>query len=144
MKIIQDTPTCFESEGVKIEYLTDKGFICEAFKKFADPNEIRAAKTRFLRMLAEFKPHYYLSDLTKFVGATSDSTAWVRDVWMPEICRQGMQGIAVVHNKDIFAEKSLHDVLIPQNLSCFKIKDAETYAEAEKWILAQMAQQRGI
>lgn len=138
MKILQDTLTCFESDGMKIEYIPDKKFICEIFKKFVAPNEIQRAKTSFLRMLEEFKPHYYLSDLTKFVGATTESIVWVRDVWMPEIHRLGILGIAVVHNKDIFAEKSLQDVLIPRNLSYFEIKNVGTHAEAEEWILTKI------
>jgi len=138
MKILQDTPTCFECESIKIEYLSDKGFISEKFKKFAAPNEIQEAKTRFLRMLEEFKPHYYLSDLTKFVGATTDSIGWVRDTWLPEIHRLGIRGIAIIHSKDIFAEHALHDVLVPQNQSYFVIKNVQSYIEAEEWILGQI------
>jgi hypothetical protein len=139
MKIIQNTQNCYETDSIKTEYLQEGHYILEVFKKFATPEEIQVSKTKFLNMVEEFKPQYYLSDLRKFVGAPTESINWVRDTWLPKIHQLGIKGIAIVQTKDIFAEEALHGVLVPENKVFFTIKNFNTPADAEAWILSQTA-----
>jgi hypothetical protein len=93
-------------------------------------------------MLEKFKPTYYLSDLTKFVGAPSDIHNWVRDFWLHEIYKLGMKGIAVVKTKDQYSELSLKNVLTPENLKNLELQNFKTSQEAENWILNKISTEK--
>ncbi len=135
MKILKETETYYENESIKIEYFPEKKYIWELYKKFAPTDEIKAAKNKFLNILEEYKPQYFLSDLSKFAGAPTDSHIWVRDFWLPKIFELGIKGFAIIKTKDPYSEMSLKNVLTSENLSVFDIQYFKTVTEAESWIL---------
>lgn len=135
MKIINDTEYCFEIDSISVEINAEENYIIETFKKFANPEEIKTAKLKFLEFQEKYKITKYLSDLTRFVGASTESIKWVRDYWLPEISIKGIRKIAIIKTKDPYSELALKNVLTPENLKHFEVKSFKTIEEAKTWIL---------
>jgi len=130
----KDNLTKYEDDVLHIEFLQDKGYILEKWKKFADNKQIEFGKLKFIDILKANKCFSYLSDLTFFTGALPESQIWVRDVWLPEIIKLGIKNIAIIEHNDMFVNYSLNQVLIDKNVELLNIKRFNKFIDAETWI----------
>ena len=132
-EIIKTLPVYFENNGLYIKHIPEINSIYEDYKGFAKDEEIKDVKMKFFDLIKPKGINAFIADMTNFEGATPEIYPWMNDFWLPKICDEGINYIALILPSDVFGEFSLNNVL-GTVMDKSKGEKFKTIDEAVDWI----------
>jgi hypothetical protein len=93
-----------------------------------------------IRLLKEKQVEKILNDNTEVSGPWIETAHWTASEWFPEIIQAGLKHFAWVLSSNIFAELSAIEAMPASNV----VVTFYSVFEAQKWLMAQSSEQRGI
>jgi hypothetical protein len=130
--------TFYKDHFVAIEHLpTQKALKIQWLAGSADmiEEDFRQVIAKEKEALERFKPQAILADTLEMqYGITPDEQAWHNDFLFPIFAEVGVQKLAIVVSKDIFAQVSVSQLVEENNHAKFASLYFDSEAKAAEWI----------
>ena len=132
--MITDKKELFNEEYCEIYFEASKNIITAKWKGFLKLDQVQHGCEIITEFVRKHEGVNHLSDHRELKILTSEIQNYLGGIWFPEVASVGLEKIAVLVAKDLFASLTVDKVNETNHVGSLQIKTFETITQCESFL----------